>query len=125
MPEFKGFLPKGETGLDEVTTGHHVINVERDMSISGQDVNGGTFQLSAFRRDKDSDDGQSVTANALYKPVDGELISDEVRLKTRIKAFGNTTMEVIERNKGKAVVVGSLVVGLVAGAGLLVKRRRR
>ena len=124
MTEYRGFLPPKIPEIDQIRRGHHTIDLGVDISVTAQDKDGHPLTLSDFREDK-TGDGNEILARAVYMPQEGEAVGSEVRMKSQINAVGETKLDVIERNKGKLVVAGSVVIALAAGAGLLIRRSRR
>ena len=110
---------------EEIRLGVHNIDPTRDMSISAKDSEGRAVSLSDFRTENNGEDDKYVLARVGYTTKDGEFQAEEVRMSKRVVAAGKTTMEVVQRNKGKIAVVGSVVVAIAAGTGLLIRRNHR
>jgi len=110
---------------EEIRLGVHNIDPTRDMSIAAKDLEGREVSLSDFRTENNGEDDENILARVGYTTKDGEFQAEEVRMSKRIVAAGKTTMEVVQRNKGKIAVVGSVVVAIAAGTGLLIRRNHR
>jgi hypothetical protein len=95
------------------------------MSIAAKDLEGRAVSLSDFRTENNGEDDENILARVGYTTKDGEFQAEEVRMSKRVVAAGKTTMEVVQRNKGKIAVVGSVVVAIAAGTGLLIRRNHR
>lgn len=118
--------PEISAESEEIRLGVHNIDPTRDMSVSAKDSEGRAVSLSDFRTENNGeDDDEHVLARVGYTTKDGEFQAEEVRMSKRVVAAGKTTMEVVQRNKGKIAVVGSVVVAIAAGTGLLIRRNHR
>lgn len=117
--------PEISAESEEIRLGVHNIDPTRDMSISAKDSEGRAVSLSDFRTENNGEDDKYVLARVGYTTKDGEFQAEEVRMSKRVVAAGKTTMEVVQRNKGKIAVVGSVVVAIAAGTGLLIRRNHR
>ena len=117
--------PERSVESEEIRLGVHNIDPTRDMSISAKDSEGRAVSLSDFRTENNGEGDENILARVGYTTKDGEFQAEEVRMSKRVVAAGKTTMEVVQRNKGKIAVVGSVVVAIAAGTGLLIRRNHR
>ena len=106
-----------------IQVGIHLIDPERDKAIGFRTQEGNIVDLSQMRSSGEPDFMTSHIITAY--PGTGEIDSKYARLKRKLEAGKEYTVEYIEHNKGKIAVIGSAVLLIAAGAGITVHRFKK
>ena len=99
------------------TVGGHTLSVEGVRADTGAQV---TFDSI---RKVEVNGMETYTSSLLtWDKEANEIISEVVALPKRLHVLGENTLHLLKREKGKFITVGSIVLTLAAGAGIIVKR---
>ena len=107
------------------------INTQTDMSVSGQTAEGKPFLIDSFRERLHIADEEPTSPDDVFASVRLGSTPDETadsfyaRIPRRLEAAKEHTIEYVKAHNKKLVVVGSAVLTIAAGTGILVRRIRR
>lgn len=92
---------------------------EQTLNVTG--IHNETGEEVIFESFRTTEEGV-VSILRLNDPTNRETILHEVKIPGKIEVIKTHTLEVVTRNKGKIAVIGSIVITLAAGTGLVVKK---
>ena len=104
----------------EVRTGAHEIDPATDLQVRAEATDGGTIQLDAFRAIPGDD--KHVAGHVLSADADGQVIEGQAIMPKKLEAAKAHTVEFFHTKKGKVFIVGSAVLTIAAGTGMIIRQ---
>lgn len=113
-----------EDNTEQIRKAAHSLDPMADMSVHIQDTEGRGYVMDTFRRFPD----RTGTVLGRLTPLDGEVgehTGDEVIMPAEFEVTKPHLFEYVRRHKGAFITIGSAVITIAAGAGILVRRHRK
>ena len=104
----------------DLRTGTHKIDPATDLQVNAASMDGGTIQLDAFRAIEGDD--VHVVGHVLSADADGQVIEGQAIMPKKLEAAKAHTVEFFHTKKGKVFIVGSAVLTIAAGTGMIIRQ---
>lgn len=115
-----------KNNIEQYRTASHQITKDT-LDILAVDAASGTpISFNAIRPLVDEDDNDSYLTQVLFTDkYTQKIVAHEAILPKKLEVLKQHSMDIVSRQKGKIIVIGSVALTLAAGTGLLVRRLKK